>query len=67
MKKALVWKEDSQGKVANQIERIGEVSEIDSWTHHLKSKMVIAEVPEELENLEFFYTVSNNNIYFFHK
>lgn len=55
MKKALVWKEDYQGKVANQIERIGEASEIDSWTHHLKSKMAVAEVPEELENLESFY------------
>lgn len=58
MKKALVWKEDYQGKVANQIERIGEASEIDSWTHHLKSKMAVAEVPEELENLESFYLES---------
>ena len=58
MKKALVWKEDYQGKVANQIERIGEASEIDSWTHHLKEKMSIAEVPEELENLESFYLES---------
>lgn len=55
MKKALVWKEDYQGRLANQIERIGEASEIDSWTHHLKSKMVVIEVPEELENLESFY------------
>lgn len=55
MKKALVWKEDYQGRVVNQIERIGEAFEIDSWTHHLKSKMTVAEVPEELENLESFY------------
>lgn len=58
MKKALVWKEDYQGRLANQIERIGEASEIDSWSHHLKSKMAVAEVPEELENLESFYLES---------
>lgn len=58
MKKALVWKEDYQGKVANQIERIGEASEIDSWTHHLKSKMLVIEVPQELEHLESFYLES---------
>lgn len=49
MKKALVWKEDYQGRVAGQIERIGEASEIDGWTHHLRERMSIAEVPVELE------------------
>jgi hypothetical protein len=51
-KKALVWKEDYMGRVAGQIERVGEASEIDSWSHHLKSKMSIADVPVELESLE---------------
>lgn len=49
-KKALVWKEDYQGKVADDIERIGDASEIDSWTHHLKSKMIIIDMPTELES-----------------
>lgn len=52
MKKALIWKEDYQGRVAGQIERIGEAQEIDSWTHHLKERMEIVEVPVELESLE---------------
>lgn len=58
MKKVLIWKENYQGRVAGQIERIGEASEIDSWTHHLKSKMAVAEVPVELENFKSFYLES---------
>ena len=58
MKKALVWKDHHEGRLASQIERIGEASEIDSWTHHLKSKMLVIEVPQELENLESFYLES---------
>ena len=58
MKKALVWKEDYQGRVAGQIERIGEASEIDGWTHHLRKRMSIAEVPVELENFKSFYLES---------
>jgi len=52
MKKALIWKEDYQGRVAGQIERIGSAESIDSWNHYLKEKMEIVEVPVELESLE---------------
>lgn len=55
MKKALVWKEEYQGRVINQIERIASSEEIDSWSHHLRSKMIALEVPEELEHLESYY------------
>lgn len=58
MKKALVWKDNHEGRLASQIERIGEASEIDSWTHHLKSKMLVIEVPEELEHLDAIYLES---------
>ena len=52
MKKALVWKEAHAGRVVGQIERIGEASEIDSWTSYLKEKMETVEVPVGLESKE---------------
>ena len=52
MKKALVWKEAHAGRVVGQIERIGEASEIDSWTSYLKEKMETVEVPVGLEERE---------------
>lgn len=55
MKKALVWKEEYQGRAVNQIERIDAAEAIDSWSHHLKSKMEILEVPKDLEHLESYY------------
>lgn len=39
MKKILIWKENHEGKSVGQIERIAQASEINSWTHNLKTKM----------------------------
>lgn len=57
MKKALVWKQNYKGR-EGQIERIGEASEIDSWTHYFKVNMDVIDVPKDLENISSFYLES---------
>tara|TARA_R110000868_G_C10973188_1_gene771512 strand:+ start:54112 stop:54663 length:552 start_codon:yes stop_codon:yes gene_type:complete len=52
--KALVWKEEYQGRSIGQIERTGQDQEIESYSHHLKSKMEIVDVPAELEGEQVF-------------
>jgi hypothetical protein len=48
--KALVFKEDYKHYKKDEILRIGSARNIDNWTHHMKDKLCIICVPEELED-----------------
>jgi len=47
--KALVFKEDYKHYKKDEILRIGSPRDIDNWTHHMKSKLCIICLPEDLE------------------
>lgn len=52
MKKVLIWNEEYEGRRIGQIERIEEASQIDKWSHHLKSKMISLPLNEPINDIE---------------
>lgn len=55
MKKALIWKEEKEGRVVGQVERVDEAEKIDAVNGNLYNYMEKVEVPQDLEDLSIQY------------